>query len=126
MSMTLITTRNVPDRHRGFLASCMLEVVPGTYIAPRLNQGVRERIWNVMLEWAPLLPTDAGILMIWRQINVASGIGINTIGWPRIDLVEVDSLWLARHDLTQSDLGRLATDLVDGDELPLLPENDSH
>lgn len=108
MSMTLITTRNLPDRHRGFLASCMLELAPGTYIAPRLNQAVRERIWNVLLEWAPLMPPDGGILMVWRQMNVAAGIGINTIGWPKVELVEIDGIWLARNPLRESDLARLA------------------
>ena len=108
MSMTLITTRNVPDRHRGFLASCMLEIAPGTYIAPRLNQAVRERIWNVLLEWAPLMSQDAGILMVWRQMKSANGIGINTIGWPKVELVELDGVWLARHPLRDVDLDRLA------------------
>src|SRR5690554_3700989 len=110
MSMTLITTRNVPDRHQNFLASCMLEVAPGTYVAPRLNQAVRERIWNVLLEWAPLMGQDAGILMVWRKMNVASGVGINTIGWPKVDLVEVDGLWLARRELRDEELARFSTD----------------
>jgi CRISPR-associated endoribonuclease Cas2 subtype I-E len=43
--MTVVVTRNVPDRYRGFLASCMLELAPGVYTSPHMNQSVRERVW---------------------------------------------------------------------------------
>ena len=49
--MTVVVTRNVVDRFRGFLASCMLEVAPGVYTAPRMNAAVRNRVWLVMEEW---------------------------------------------------------------------------
>ena len=38
----------LPDRFDGFLCSCMQEVAPGVYVAPRLKKAVRERVWNVM------------------------------------------------------------------------------
>ncbi|MEO0813153.1 MAG: type I-E CRISPR-associated endoribonuclease Cas2e, partial [Myxococcota bacterium] len=38
--MTVIVTRNVPMRFRGFLASCMLEIAPGVYTSPGMNRGV--------------------------------------------------------------------------------------
>lgn len=44
MSVTLIVTRNAPDRFHGFLASCMLEVAPGVYVSPRMGRAVRERV----------------------------------------------------------------------------------
>ena len=49
--MTVVVTRDVAPRFRGFLASCMLEIGPGVYTAPRMNAGVRERVWAVMQEW---------------------------------------------------------------------------
>lgn len=34
MPMTVVVTRDVPDRFRGFLVSVMLEIAPGVYTAP--------------------------------------------------------------------------------------------
>ena len=45
MAMTVVVTRNVEARYRGFLASAMLEVAPGVYVAPEMSKG--ERIWSV-------------------------------------------------------------------------------
>ena len=51
MTMTVVVTRNVAPRFRGFLTSVMLEIAPGVYTGPRMSKGVRERIWNVMTQW---------------------------------------------------------------------------
>ncbi|NLG68436.1 MAG: type I-E CRISPR-associated endoribonuclease Cas2, partial [Firmicutes bacterium] len=51
MSTTVIVTRNVSDRIRGFLASSMLELAPGVYCGFRLSPAVRARIWGVLEEW---------------------------------------------------------------------------
>ena len=67
MSMTVVVTRNVPDRFRGFLASCMLELAPGVYASPRMSKGVRDRVWRVCDEWQDELPLDGGILMSWKD-----------------------------------------------------------
>ena len=40
MPMTVIVTRDVEPRYRGFLASAMLEIAPGVYVAPDLSSGV--------------------------------------------------------------------------------------
>ena len=48
MTMTLVVTRNVPERFRGFLASVMCEVTLGVYTAPKMTPGVRDRVWKVM------------------------------------------------------------------------------
>ena len=50
MPLTLIVTRDVPGRYRGFLASVMPEVAPGVYVAPDLSKGVRERVWAVLAD----------------------------------------------------------------------------
>lgn len=47
MPMTMVVTRDVEARYRGFLTSTMLEIAPGVYVAPRLSKGVRERVWAV-------------------------------------------------------------------------------
>ena len=51
MPMTIVITRDVEARYRGFLASAMLEVSPGVYVSPDLPAGVRERIWKVLQDW---------------------------------------------------------------------------
>lgn len=44
---TMVVTRDVEDRYRGFLTSVMLEIAPGVYVSPQMSQGVRERVWSV-------------------------------------------------------------------------------
>lgn len=100
--MTVLVTRNVPDRYRGFLASCMLEVAPGVYVSPDMSAGVRERVWAVCCEWAGVLPDDGGVLMACRDSSAPSGLSLSALGWPRADMVEVDGMWLARTDADRS------------------------
>lgn len=97
--MTVVVTRNVPERFRGFLSSCMLELAPGVYTSPYMTKGVRERVWAVCCEWAGLLPDDGGVLMTWDDKQMPGEQALLTLGWPRRDLVEADGLWLERADL---------------------------
>lgn len=92
----MLVTRNVPDRYRGFLASCMLEVAPGVYVGPDMSAGVRDRVWGVCCEWAGVLPDNGGVLLAWRDSSSPSGLAMSALGWPRADIVEVDGIWLAR------------------------------
>lgn len=92
--MTVVVTRNVPERYRGFLASCMLELAPGVYTSPRMNRAVRDRVWAVCCEWAGELPDDGGVLMTWRDNLMPSGQAVLVLGWPKKELVELDGLWL--------------------------------
>ena len=48
---TMVVTRDVEARYRGFLTSIMLEVAPGVYVAPDLSAGVRRRVWDVLSGW---------------------------------------------------------------------------
>jgi len=98
MSMTVVVTRNAPDRYRGFLASCMLELAPGVYTSPHMNEAVRERVWAVCCEWAGVLPDDGGVLMTWRERQEPSGQAVRVLGWPKKEFVELDGLWLDRTD----------------------------
>ena len=101
MSMTVVVTRNVSDRMRGFLASTMLEVAPGTYSAPRISPGVRERIWAVLEGWFSN-EKEASIVMIWQEREIPGGQAVRVLGSPPIEFVEVDGLILARRPLNSS------------------------
>lgn len=94
--MTLVVTRNAPERVRGFLASCMLELAPGVYTSPHMTAAVRDRVWAVLCEWSGALPDDGGVLLTWVDSRQPSGQGVLALGWPRKELVELDGLWLDR------------------------------
>lgn len=98
MSMTMVVTRNVSDRIRGFLASSMLELGPGVYSAPRLSVAVRERIWDVVSEWF-LLEREASVVMVWADSQVPGGQNVRVLGVPPVELVEVDGLIVTRRPL---------------------------
>lgn len=95
MALVTIVTRDVADRFRGFLSSAMLEVAPCTYISPQMNKGVRERIWQVMVDWHGSEPRGS-IVMIWRDREATGGVGLVGLGTPLQELVEMDGLWIAR------------------------------
>lgn len=97
MPMTVVVTRNVSQRTRGFLASSMLELAAGVYSSPRLSAAVRDRIWTVLEAWWPY-EEDASIIMVWAEKNVPGGQAVNTLGTPPIDLVEIDGIVLARRE----------------------------
>lgn len=101
MAMTLVVTREVADRFRGFLASCMLELAPGVYAGPRMTKAVRERVWSVLEEWFSELG-GGGILMTWPDAEQVGGQSIRWLGEPKKDLVEVDGLFFTRRDLLES------------------------
>jgi CRISPR-associated protein Cas2 len=95
MSMTVVVTRNVSARVRGFLASAMLELAPGVYSAPRISPAVRERIWRVLEDWFPN-EKDSSIVMVWQEREMPGGQAVRVLGSPPTELVEVDGLLLAR------------------------------
>lgn len=97
--MTVIVTRLAPGRVRGFLASCMCEIAPGVYTAPRLNASARDRVWKVIARWHEAQdtgPEDAwSAVMTWQDSGRAGGQAVRTLGTPRSDLVEKDGIYLA-------------------------------
>ena len=95
MPMTITVTRNVSARMRGFLASSMLEIGPGVYSAPRLSAAVRDRVWEVLEDWFSV-EGDASIIMVWADPRIPGGQNLRVLGLPRIDIVEIDGLLLAR------------------------------
>jgi CRISPR-associated protein Cas2 len=92
--MTVVVTRNVPDRIRGFLASSMLEIGPGVYTSPSISVAVRNRIWGVISDW--FSGPDSSIVMVWRDGKAPGGQSVKVLGVPPIDLVELDGIVLAR------------------------------
>lgn len=102
MPMTLVITRDVPDRFRGFLASCMLEVAPGVYTAPRMSRAVRERVWSVLGGWHATLK-QGSVTMTWPDAKHPGGQAIMTLGVPAKGLVEKDGMFLAHRPLSNID-----------------------
>lgn len=95
MSLVVIVTRDVADRFRGFLASTMLEVAPTVYISPRMNAGVRLRIWDVLSDWHGADPRGS-IVVVWRDMNEIGNVGIAHLGTPPRELIELDGMWLTQ------------------------------
>jgi len=102
--MTVVVTRNVPERYRGFLASCMLEIAPGVYTSPRMTRAIRDRVWNVCVEWCGLLPLDGAVVMTWRDAKEHGGQGVLTLGVPKKDIRELDGVRLVRRELSADEL----------------------
>ena len=96
MPMTVVVTRNLPGRFRGFLASCMLEIAPGVYTAPRLNKAVRERIWNVCSEWFDELVVDGSLVMTWKDPEQPGGQGVLVRGETPREIYDHEGLFLSR------------------------------
>jgi CRISPR-associated protein Cas2 len=95
MPMTLIVTRDVPDRYRGFLASVMPEVAPGVYVSPDVSKAVRERIWAVVSDWWTV-PPGVAVVVAWREATASGGLGLLTLGTPPVKLADIDGLLLVR------------------------------
>ena len=93
--MTVVVTRDVAPRTRGFLASCMIEIAPGVYTAPRLSHSVRERVWTVIEEWFLELGGQS-IVMTWQDPREPGGQGVRVLGSPPVELVDQEGLILSR------------------------------
>lgn len=97
MPMTVIVTRDVADRYRGFLASVMPEVAPGVYVSPELSRGVRERIEAVLTDWWASLP-GGSIILAWRDPSASGGLGLTVLGLPPVRLADLDGLLVVHRD----------------------------
>ena len=97
MSMTVVVTRNVSDRIRGYMATSMVELAPGVYSAPQISAAVRDRIWDTMREWFGY-ETDASIVMVWAEPKMQGGQAVQVLGLPPVELIELDGLVVSRRD----------------------------
>ena len=93
--MTVVVTTNVAARTRGFLASCMLEVAPGVYTAPRMSRGVRERVWQVLEDWFDA-EARGSVVMTWVDRTAVGGQALAILGVPPVALYDHDGIFLAR------------------------------
>lgn len=100
MSMTVVVTRDVASRFRGFLASCMLEIAPGVYVGPKLNTAIRDRIWSVCSEWHAKLRCGS-IVMTWRDAAAPGGQAIRALGEPPKEICEHEGVLLVRRPIPQ-------------------------
>ncbi len=98
MPLCIIQTRDVEMRYRGFLGSVMLEISPGLYVGPRLNKGVRDRVWSVISDWHATLGTGS-IVMLWRDTSAPGGLRISSLGQPPKEIVEHEGSLLVRRAL---------------------------
>ncbi len=93
--MTVVVTRSVQGRYRGFLASAMLEVSPGVYVSPDLSKGVRERIWLVLFRWYSSLGCGS-IVMIYRDRKSSGNLRLRHLGDPPKEVWDADGVLLVR------------------------------
>ena len=93
--MTVVVTRDVESRYRGFLASAMLEVAPGVYVSPDLSHGVRERIWTVISTWYDVLNRGA-VVMMWRDGTASGGLSLRHLGDPPKEIRDADGVLLVK------------------------------
>ena len=93
--MTVVVTRDVESRYRGFLASAMLEVAPGVYVSPDLSHGVRERIWIVISTWYDVLNRGAAVMM-WRDSTASGGLALRHLGDPPKEIRDADGVLLVK------------------------------
>ena len=95
MPLTMVVTRNVEARYRGFLTSVMLEIAPGVYVAPDLSASVRTRVWDVVSSWWASLGTGS-VVIVWRDTKVVGNLCIKTLGEPPKEIVDADGVLLVK------------------------------
>ena len=108
MPMTVVVTRNVEARYRGFLASTMLEIAPGVYVSPDLSKGVRERVWSVLTKWYAHLGNGA-IVLIFADPAATGGVRLDFLGDPPKEVWDGEGVLLVRNGKPEegSVMGRL-------------------
>lgn len=98
MSLTVIITRDVQGRYRGFLGSTMLELAPGVYVSPRMNKAVREQVWDVVSGWHAQLGRGS-ITLLWRDKSAPGYMSVRQCGEAPKELVEADDLLLVKRPI---------------------------
>lgn len=97
MPLTVIVTRDVEARYRGFLTSVMLEVSAGVYVAPDMSSGVRKRVWDVVSDWWDTLRRGS-LVMVWRDKSATGHLRIETLGEPPKKIVDADGILLVKRE----------------------------
>jgi len=101
MSLTVVVTQNAEPRFRGFLNSCMLEIAAGVYISPEMSAGVRDRLWDVLMDWH--MHYDGGqIVMAYRDKNATARTGMRFLGTPPKKIIDLEGLFVVVSHQEQS------------------------
>ena len=94
--MTVIVTRDVEGRFRGFLASVMLEIAPGVYTSSNMSKGVRDRVCEVLNDWWHF-HNNGSIVATWKDSTQPSGLGLFILGCPPKEIVSADGVLLSKN-----------------------------
>ena len=95
MPLTMVVTRNVESRYRGFLTSLMLEVAPGVYVSPDMSEAVRTRVWDVLHDWWATLQRGS-VVMVWRDVRAVGKLRLEALGEPPKEIVDADGVLLVK------------------------------
>jgi CRISPR-associated protein Cas2 len=93
MALTVLITRDVEDRYRGFLSSTMLELAPGVYASPSLSARARDKIWDVVQDWHANLGSGS-ITMVYADRQADGGLSVRSVGNPPRTPVRLDGILL--------------------------------
>ena len=93
MSLTVLITRDVEDRYRGFLASTMLEASAGVYISKSLTPRARDKVWKVVTDWHATLGRGS-LTLIYPDSACAGGLAVKSAGTPTRRPVPIDGALL--------------------------------
>lgn len=88
----------------------MCEIAPGVYTSPRMTEGVRRRVWQVLQDWYQPSP-DHAILMTWYAPDSPGGQEIKALGIPIHDLWNHDGVFLARRETSEEVIAEVKNDL---------------
>jgi len=91
--MTVVITRDVEDRYRGFLSSVMLEAAPGVYAATNLSARARDKVWSVLSDWHTQLG-QGSISMLYADRKADGGLAVQQLGLPPRRPVRIDGVLL--------------------------------
>ena len=93
MALTVLITRDVEDRYRGFLSSTMLELAPGVYASPNLSARARQKIWDVVSDWHANL-RGGSLTMVYADRQADGGLAVRSLGNPPRTPVRLDGILL--------------------------------
>lgn len=93
MSLTVVITRDVEERYRGFLSSVLLEAAPGVYVSRALTTRARDDIWRVVRDWHMHLQRGS-VTMLFSDNKEDGGIAVRSAGVPSRRPVRLDGTLL--------------------------------
>lgn len=93
MALTILITRDVEERYRGFLSSVMLELAPGVYASPHLSARARDKVWSVVSDWHANLG-QGSVTLVYPDRGADGGLMVRSVGTPSRLPVRLDGVLL--------------------------------